>query len=126
MWETRARAARSLVCGDAHEAHVVRAWRKFAQQCLHCMLIVVTVNRCEALFDARLDTWAHVCSPVVMAHVLCSKCRFYSWLTSFWLQFLHSAHVSRSKSRPAHVSHASHVSGGHQPHVSHVSHVSGG
>ena len=84
------------------------------------------VNRCQALFDARLDTWAHVCSPVVMADVLCSKCRFYSWLTSFWLQFLHSAHVSRSRSRPAHVSHVSHVSGGHQPHVSHVSHVSGG
>ena len=29
-------------------------------------------------FDARLDTWAGTCARLVVAHVLSSKCRFYS------------------------------------------------
>ena len=48
-------------------------------------------------FDARLDTWAHVRSPagLVVAHVSCSMCRFYSWLTSFWLGIALCRHGSR-------------------------------
>jgi hypothetical protein len=50
-------------------------------------------------FEARLDTWAHVYVLawlwLTCCALLSSMCRFYSWLTSFWLRIALFRHGSR-------------------------------